>query len=96
MEVKEVLTNEIVVENKGKIALEYGPIVYPVEEIDNKNGYDKMVIFGTDVFEVKKEASLLGVVNTIQNQKLKAIPYFLWSNRGVGKMKVWLDYKIKE
>lgn len=96
MEVKEVLTNEIVAENKGKIALEYGPIVYAVEEIDNKNGYDKIVIFDTDVFEVKKEANLLGGVNTIQNEKLKAIPYFVWSNRGVGKMKVWLDYKNKE
>lgn len=68
MEVKEVLTNEIVLENKGKVALEYGPIAYPVEEIDNKNGYDKMVILGTDVCEVKKEASLLGGVNTIQNE----------------------------
>lgn len=67
-----------------------------MEDIDNKNGYDKMVIFGTYVFEVKKEGSLVGGVNTIQNQKLKAIPYFVWSNRGVCKMEVWLDYKIKE
>lgn len=95
MEVKEVLTNEIVLENKGKIALEYGPIVYAVEEIDNKNGYDKIVIFDTDVFEVKKEANLLGGVNTINNEKLKAVPYYAWSNRGVGKMKVWIQEKSK-
>jgi DUF1680 family protein len=95
MDVKEVLTNEIVMENKGKIALEYGPIVYAVEEIDNKNGYDKIVIFDTDVFEVKKEANLLGGVNTIQNEKLKAVPYYAWSNRGVGKMKVWIQEKSK-
>ena len=95
MEVKEVLTNEIVLENKGNIALEYGPIVYAVEEIDNKNGYDKIVIFDTDVFEVKKEANLLGGVNTINNEKLKAVPYYAWSNRGVGKMKVWIQEKSK-
>ncbi len=95
MEVKEVLTNEIVLENKGKVALEYGPIVYAVEEVDNKNGYNKIVIFDTDVFEVKKEANLLGGVNTIQNEKLKAVPYYAWSNRGVGKMKVWLQQKPK-
>lgn len=95
MEVKEVLTNEIVLENKGKVALEYGPIVYAVEEIDNKNGYDKIVIFDTDVFEVKKEANLLGGVNTINNEKLKAVPYYAWSNRGVGKMKVWIQEKSK-
>ena len=36
------------------------------------------------------EKGLLGGVNTLQNDKLKAIPYFAWSNRGIGKMKVWL------
>ena len=64
-----------------------------MEEIDNKNGYNNIVIFDTDVFQVKKETNLLGGVNTIQNEKLKAIPYFVWSNRGVGKMKVWLQEK---
>ena len=31
--------------------------------------------------------------NTIQTENLKAIPYYSWSNRGVGKMKVWINYK---
>ncbi|NEW77886.1 MAG: glycoside hydrolase family 127 protein [Gelidibacter sp.] len=96
MEVKKAVTNAKVEGNKGKVALEYGPIVYAIEEVDNKNSFDKIVIYGTDVFEVKKEANFLGGVNTIKNEKFKAIPYFVWSNRGVGKMKVWLDYKIKE
>jgi len=96
MEVKEVVTNTKVEGNIGKIALEYGPIVYAIEEIDNKNSFDKIFIDASDKFEVKKEENLLDGVNTIQNSKLKAIPYYSWSNRGVGKMKVWIDYKEKK
>tara|TARA_R110002051_G_scaffold61827_1_gene113422 strand:+ start:635 stop:2623 length:1989 start_codon:yes stop_codon:yes gene_type:complete len=90
MEVKEVITNPLVIENKDKVALEYGPLVYTVEEIDNKNTFDAISINSKDIFTVKKEDNLLGGINTITTNKLKAIPYYAWSNRGVGKMKVWL------
>ncbi|MFE3847076.1 glycoside hydrolase family 127 protein [Flavobacterium sp. LB3P45] len=93
MEVKEVVTNTKVAGNIGKVALEYGPLVYAIEEIDNATAFDKIAINANDPFEVKKESNLLEGVNTIQNKKLKAIPYYSWSNRGVGKMKVWIDYK---
>lgn len=93
MEVQEVVTNAKVETNKGKVSLEYGPLVYAVEEVDNKNNFDKITLNASDVFEVKKEANLLNGVNVIENSKFKAIPYYSWSNRGVGKMKVWLDYK---
>lgn len=93
MEVQEVITNPKVETNKNKVSLEYGPLVYAVEEIDNKNNFDKINISSSDTFKVKKEANLLQGVNVIENEKFKAIPYYSWSNRGVGKMKVWLDYK---
>ncbi len=93
MEVQEVFTNPKAAINTNKISLEYGPIVYAVEEIDNKNNFDKIDVTSFDTFKVKKEANLLQGINVIENSKLKAIPYYSWSNRGVGKMKVWLDYK---
>jgi len=93
MEVQEVQTNAKVETNKNKVSLEYGPIVYAVEEIDNKSNFDKIDVVATDTFKVKKEANLLQGVNVIENSKFKAIPYYSWSNRGVGKMKVWLEYK---
>lgn len=93
MEVQEVETNAKVATNKNKVALEYGPIVYAVEEADNKTNFDKIDISSSDTFKVKKEPNLLQDVNVIENSKFKAIPYYSWSNRGVGKMKVWLDYK---
>lgn len=92
MEVKEVITNEKVEDNNGKMSLEYGPIVYAIEEIDNPIAFDKITINASDTFKVTKEPTLLDGVNTIQTSKFKAIPYYSWSNRGVGKMKVWIKY----
>jgi DUF1680 family protein len=93
MEVKEVVTNDKVEGNKGKVSLEYGPIVYAIEEIDNPTAFDKITMDANDTFKVTKEPNLLEGVNTIQTKNFKAIPYYSWSNRGVGKMKVWIPEK---
>ena len=90
MEVKKVITNEKVTENQGKVALEYGPVVYAFEEVDNPEDFDSFSINSNDVFNVNKEDDLLGGVNVINNGSVKAIPYYAWSNRGIGKMKVWV------
>jgi len=91
MEVRTVKANDKVEEDCGKLALEYGPLVYAIEEIDNQN-IDQISITASDTYQVQKEGLLNGV-NTISNKNLKAIPYYSWSNRGVGKMKVWLPMK---
>ena len=88
MEVRTVKANEKVEEDRGKLSLEYGPIVYVVEEVDNPE-FDKISVSPNDEFTVQKENILEGI-NTISNETLKAIPYYTWSNRGVNKMKVWL------
>lgn len=91
MDVRIVKANEKVEENRGKLSLEYGPIVYAVEEVDNPD-FDDISVSANDEFTVQKEDILKGV-NTISNETLKAIPYYSWSNRGVNKMKVWLPTK---
>lgn len=96
MEVKQVIANSKVTENKNKVALEYGPLVYAIEEIDNKNDFDNIEITSSNTFKIEKEDALLGAINTIQSQTFKAIPYYAWSNRGVGKMKVWIPYKTNK
>ncbi len=93
MQVREVKANELVEEDKGKRSLEYGPIVYAFEEIDNKKNFDKMKVTGKESFAVEKDPKLLEGVNfltVINDQQFKGIPYYAWSNRGVGKMKVWI------
>lgn len=93
MEVQKVITNEKVVTNKDKMALEYGPIVYAIEEMDNKDNFDAIKINPSETFKVTYSPSFLNGINVIENSNLKAIPYYSWSNRGVGKMKVWIDKK---
>lgn len=95
MEVRKVIANPLVEEDQGKMSLEYGPIVYAIEEIDNKGSFDDIQLAPNDEFNVEKQPELLGGVNTISNKKLTAIPYYTWSNRGIGKMKVWLPAKEK-
>lgn len=90
MQPRAVITNEEVEENAGKLALEYGPLVYAVEEIDNKNNFDAITMEMENEFQVQWQPELLEGINVIKNKDLKAIPYYAWSNRGVGKMKVWL------
>jgi len=93
MQVRTVETSELVAENQGKVSLEYGPLVYAVEEIDNQSNFDEITIQKDAHFNIKMEEHLLEGVNTIQTTNYKAIPYYAWSNRGIGKMKVWIPLK---
>ncbi|MBW8245147.1 glycoside hydrolase family 127 protein [Muricauda oceani] len=95
MSVRKVIANPKVEEDQGKMSLEYGPMVYAVEEIDNKGSFDEIDVKPEDSFKVEMQPELLGGVNTISNEKLTAIPYYAWSNRGIGKMKVWLPAEEK-
>jgi len=93
MTVRKVMTDARVTDNRGKVALEYGPLVYAYEEVDNAKVWDKLMLTASDSFDVNMEDTLLGGVNSIQGNGFKAIPYYAWSNRGIGKMKVWVNYQ---
>ncbi len=93
MEVREVQASEKIAEDKGKLALERGPLVYTVEAADNTDMKAATINLQTK-FTVKKMPTLLKGIYTIEgktNGKIfTAIPYYTWSNRGVNEMKVWL------
>jgi DUF1680 family protein len=89
MEVKRVRAHEKVAEKRGRVALEYGPIVYCAEESDNSLDVLDAKI-GTDAhFETHYDPQLLGGINVIEGAGLKLIPYYAWANRSIGKMNVW-------
>jgi hypothetical protein len=95
-EVKKVLANEKVKEDRNKVAIELGPFVYCAEEADNQN-FSNVFIERNSKISVKDEKILSektkAVIIENDGNKIKMIPYYLWSNRGVGKMKVWLPLK---
>jgi len=80
----------------GKRAIQRGPLVYCMEEVDNKD-FDVAVLDKSTQYTTTFEQDLLGSVVTITategNQVYKFIPYYAWDNRQPGKMKVWVDSK---
>ena len=90
MTVRKVTADPKVTENQAKTALEYGPLVYAFEEVDQNSDPDQLSITESDIFTPKTENDLLGGVVTLNNEKAKAVPYYSWANRGTGKMKVWI------
>ena len=94
MEVRKVIADEKVVDDQNKIALEYGPFVYCAEEIDNIE-FDQIAISENQDFKIEEKPDILGGINIITpaDEKNVYVPYYAWSNRGVGKMKVWFQVK---
>lgn len=79
-------------DDSSKVAFEYGPFVYCAEEVDNKQISNIAVSNGLDIIAEKKTVSsenVLALKSKVQGKQFTLIPYYLWSNRGAGKMKVW-------
>ncbi|MGQ8338374.1 glycoside hydrolase family 127 protein [Sunxiuqinia sp. A32] len=89
MQVHQIIANENVKEDAGLVALERGPIVYCMEEVDNPE-IDLLTIDGETDFSAIYEPNLLNGVEVIKTTEFSAIPYYAWNNRGANKMKVWL------
>lgn len=81
-------------EDEGMRAIQRGPIVYCIEEVDNRDGFDALKISESADFTTAFEKDLLNGVVTIDakvgDRTLKYIPYYSWDNREAGKMKVWV------
>ena len=80
--------------NKGRVALSNGPLIYCVEQKDNKDLDLFTTILKKDqglTFDYQPE--LLGGVNTIvgktsSGKSFTAIPYYAWNNRGATNMQI--------
>ncbi|MCG6188623.1 glycoside hydrolase family 127 protein [Maribellus maritimus] len=96
MEVKKVSANEKVKDDLGKLAIERGPIVYCVEEKDNPNIEELQISENTQFAssfnpELLNGVEVINASGTSSNEVFKAIPYYVWNNRGANKMSVWLS-----
>lgn len=100
MSIRRVIANKKVKDDENLVALEYGPIVYCVEGIDNNDQLNNLTIPGHAAFNLERRNDLLDGINILTGNvpakngrgvlKLTAIPYYAWSNRGTSTMKVWL------
>ncbi len=90
MPIRRVLSHEKVEENKGKVAVERGPIVYCAEAIDNGGHALNLELADKTPLATEHQKELLGGVTVIKSEGLMLIPYYAWAHREVGEMEVWL------
>ena len=100
-------------QDSGRVALQRGPVVYCLEEVDNFPDLNDFVFHQDQKVQIK-ESSLFGGIVTLDmtgtvthddawndelyrecysqrvEAKATAVPYFLWANRGLGEMLVWI------
>ena len=79
---------------RGCRAIERGPLVYAVEQLDvaGPTAVDDLQLATDDpaALHAAWEPELLGGCVTIAGPGFTAVPYALWANREVGPMRVWL------
>ncbi len=92
MPLRRVLANDAVEDDRGRSAIQRGPIVYAVEAIDNGGKVTGMKIPLAALLTATYDKSLLGGVTVIRGRGITAIPYFAWNNRGRGEMATWMPY----
>jgi uncharacterized protein len=68
--------------------------VYCAEGVDNGGAALRLSLADTAVLQAKPSPGLLGGVTVVTAAMpagpVTLIPYYAWSNRGVGEMAVWL------
>ena len=104
MPVRRVIADDRVTDDRGKVALERGPLVYCAEGIDNDGSVLDLKVPDEAVIAAEPRPDLLGGITTLRGRItnaagkeriLTAVPYYAWSNRGPGEMAVWLPRSRK-
>ena len=96
MPVEIVAADPHVKENFGKRAIQRGPLVYCMEEMDNPVYFDQIQLSPSTPFQTAFASDILNGIKTIKTngraQSATFIPYYAWDNRKAGKMRVWIPY----
>ena len=104
MEVRRIVANDNAEDDRGKVALERGPVVFCLEGSDQPDGtvFNKYILDATAI-DARFEKDLLGGVMVLEGQarqvepngdvtdtRFRAIPYSVWNNRKPQQMEVWI------
>ncbi len=89
MPVQRVYCDEKVAANRGRVALQRGPVVYSVEDLDHPQPVKSLVLKPEMPLEAAWKEKLLGGVMVIEGPGVMAVPNYVRLNRG-GWSQVWL------
>lgn len=104
MEVRRIQANDNAEDDRGKVALERGPVVFCLEGKDQPDNtvFDKYILDTTPIQSHFEKDLLNGVVvlegnakelqrnGEVKDVRFRAIPYSTWNNRGGDQMEVWI------
>ena len=99
MPIRRVVAHPRATADKGMVAVERGPLVYCAEFKDNESDAAQWKLSDTAKLKANWSDDLLGGAITLteadnvignQHDGLTLIPYYMYSNRGPGRMRVWL------
>jgi DUF1680 family protein len=95
MPVRRVRANARVAADRGRVALERGPVVFCAEGLAGQPPVDRLALLPSARVEAAFRPDLLGGVVALRVAggpagDFTAIPYFAWDNRGLAPMAVWL------
>ncbi|MCU0613029.1 MAG: glycoside hydrolase family 127 protein, partial [Candidatus Eisenbacteria bacterium] len=95
MVARKVKASDSVEATRGRVALQYGPLVYNIENVDHQNrDVSRLVLPPSSTLRASWEPSLLGGCVTVTSTladgtPMTAVPNFLRNNRG-GRTLVWI------
>ncbi len=104
MDVRRIVANDNAEDDRGKVALERGPVVFCLEGPDQPDHhvFNKYILDSAPVTAHFEPQLLSGVVvlegsakqlqpdGEVKDVKFHAIPYSTWNNRGGEQMEVWI------
>jgi len=104
MPIRRVTAHQKVKNNRGRTAIERGPVVYCFEGADNPKGVANLILPPDAKLQSEYHGDLLGGIVTITGRgqirldgkkdveeiDVVAVPYYAWAHRGKNEMAVWM------
>ena len=98
MQPRRIVANDNVEADRGRVAIQRGPLVYCAEHPDNTFDVLTTELPADATFQTVSRPDLLGGLVQLtttarskgRNVDLTLIPYYAWAHRGEGKMEVWM------
>ena len=88
-----VKANEQVEADRGRVAVQCGPIVYCAESPDNEQPIGSITMNGQTQMKVEWQPEKLhGINQIVADNGVTLIPYYAWAHRGVSDMEVWIPF----
>jgi uncharacterized protein len=108
MPIRRVHADERVAADRGRVALQRGPLVYCLEGVDHGGRIDQLELPPETPLAAASRPDLLGgmtvITGTAQTRRtaqrtepisLTAIPYYAWNHRGANAMAVWIVENVQ-